>query len=187
MARRGSVYTKTSHTLRESLGLTQVEYAAFCNISPSVLGMIETNRREWPLGKGLEELPLVLAYAKSEKEPLDLSAWELPDPKSISRLERRLLEITGLQYRLENELKRMDYFLKTGRHLLQTCQYLRRDHAEAVAGKLNKIEYWEHLAANRIQENLESLQSPLRLQLRHLGEEEALLKETLKTFSRKDQ
>jgi len=179
MPRKSSVLFRSEDTLklRERLGLSQKDLASFGRISKSLLAMIEIRKRSWPRGKSDTEL--YLAYAEGEKNPADLSEFVKPDASELNVWNKRLHQIQNERFRKENDLERMAINAKAARRLLQTCIKLRESHPEKVKQKPALINLWEHLAKERILENNESEQDWLKLRLKQLEEEQALVERAI--------
>lgn len=177
MAKRRSVFYKpeNSRSIREQLGITQEDYAAFSGISKSMLGMIEIGQRSWPVGKGKTDTPLVLAYALSQKAPADLSEFEKMGDEEIASLRFRLRQIALERMRREKELEQMQFFQTTSRNLLQMCHRLKQDNPDLAQKKQAVIDFWEHSAGQRLLKNSREQQQLLEMKIRHLVEEEALI------------
>jgi hypothetical protein len=175
--------SKEKLSIRLELGILQEEWAAFSGISKSLLAMIETNKREWPLGKGKTDLPLVSAYAKSMEEPADLLHLEKPESMARSQFEARLSGIRTQRFKKEKELKKMQFLLNSGRKLLQTCHRLKLEFPELDQNKQSLLALWEQYALDRISKNHEDIQAMLEMKLRHLDEEEGLILKALERFS----
>jgi len=169
--------------LRELLGLSQQDLASFCGMSKSHLGMIETNKRSWPMGKGKSDVELIMAYAQAEKEPADISVQEKPDPWEKKIWTRRLLEMKSEKFRKENELNKMEFKLKAARKLLQTCIKLKQNHAKKAAENETLIALWEHLARQRIHQNNEDEQAWLKLRLKQLDEGQLVVEKVLEKWA----
>ncbi len=183
--RNRSTFWNTSEeklSIRLELGILQEDWAAFSGISKSLLAMIETNKREWPLGKGKTDLPLISAYAKAMEEPADLLHLEKPESMVRSQFEARLSGIRTQRFKKEKDLKKMQFLLKSGRKLLQTCHRLKLEFPELDQNRHSLLELWEKNALERISKNHEDIQALLEMKLRHLNEEEGLILKALDSF-----
>ena len=159
---------------REALGISQEQYAAFCEIPKSTLAMIETHQRYWPLGKTLNEIPLLEAGAAARKNPVPI---DIPiADESRTKWEQRLRDIAHYRQRHERKLKRMVFLYETGQHLLRTLKALQEIHPETATKKKRLLDYWELQAQTRIEENHPLEQAYLRFQMEQFTAEEALLK-----------
>ena len=188
MSRKQSVLFKKEEDLsiREILGLSQQDVASFCGISKSLMAMIEINERSFPMGKGKSDLELVQAYIEAEKDPVDLSAYEKPEEWEMKVWTKRLAEIKMEKFRKKNELKKMEFKLKSARKLLQVCLKLRQNHPEKVKQRTALINLWEFSAVERIKENNESEQAWLKLRLKQLDENHELVEEALQKWEQNE-
>lgn len=168
--------------LREKLGISQSDYAHFCGISKSLLGMIEIGQRSWPAGKTTADLPLHMAFLEAEQQPHDLSAVEKPPVSRIKVWQKRLREIRLEQYRQSNILEEMAFQLETCRRRWQTCQHLRQRYPELAAEQQLLLELWERKALRLMQNNSEEEQALLRFRLDCLNREQALLESFLENI-----
>jgi hypothetical protein len=139
--------------------------------------MIEIRKRSWPNGKSDDEL--YLAFQEGEKNPADLSEYLMSEVPDLKVWIRRLLLIKNERFRKENDLEKMAFNGKAAQRLLQTCIKLRQNHPEKVKQKPALINLWEHVAKERILENNESEQEWLKLRLKQLEEEQALVERAI--------
>jgi transcriptional regulator with XRE-family HTH domain len=185
MPRKKSVLRKKESNLsiRESLGISQEDYAAFCGLSKSMLSMIEIGKRDWPIGKGKNDHELIMAYLEASQNPSDISQLALPDPWEKDIWQKRLLQNQGELIRIKQLEKKMAFHYKAGQNLLRACLVLKEKFPEKAAKKEKLISLWEFLARDKIRKyNLEE-QDWVQLKKQSLLAEEALLKKVLAAFT----
>ncbi len=146
-----SLRKKPDLATREALGLSQEQYAAFCEIPKSTLAMIETHQRYWPLGKTLNEIPLLEAAAAARKDPVPIEIP--PSQESREKWVDRLRQITHYRLNAERKLERMVFLYETGQHLLRTLHALKQRHPEEATKKKPLLDRWEWQAKIRVEEN----------------------------------
>ena len=160
--KKRAVHKKHSSELRirELLGISQEEYAIFFGISPSMLSMIETNKRYWP---GMGDNDIVMAYSEAEKDPAPVSIpLELTLEKK-SDLEILFLTLKRDLFKNEQGQKKTVFGQQQCERRLKTCARLREKYTDPQSLQAKLIDLWEKTAQYKLEEKL-----PVELELEEI-------------------
>jgi len=176
-----SVYTKAPDQLitRESLGITQEDYASFCGISKSMLSMIEINERYWPLGKHNHSW-IAVDFNEVEKNPSDILAFEKAEDWEIKEYKLYALKLSIEIYKAENLLEEMEFKYKAASMRMKTCLKLRLRFTNPDSVEVSLLNLWEQTAKVDLRKYKPLNQQLIRLKLENLNAKKLLVEDWLK-------
>lgn len=153
---------------REELGLKLDEIAAFCGVSVSLLGMIESGERHWPWKVGGNHQKLTLATYQSVQNPMDDSQLPKQEPWEIEKYYDKIHELTLKKIRTQKRLKKMILQYSQAKTLYQTCTRLKTEFHNEDSLEAKAIDYWEHLSKIRLRETGPVSQKRLQMKMEEL-------------------
>jgi transcriptional regulator with XRE-family HTH domain len=146
--------------IRELLGISQEEYAAFFRVSPSLLSMIEINKRNW---QGMGDNDMNVAYREAEKDTAPVSIpLELTTEKKTD-LEIRFLTLKRDLFNNEQGHKKTVFGHQQCERRLKTCARLREKYTDPQSLQVKLIDLWERTALFKLEEKL-----PVELELEEI-------------------
>jgi transcriptional regulator with XRE-family HTH domain len=164
--------------IRELLGISQEEYAAFFGVSPSMLSMIEINKRNWP---GMGDNDMTVAYKEAENDPAPLSIPMELTPEKISDLEIVFLTLKRDLFKNEQGLKKTTFGQQQCERRLKTCARLREKYTDPQSLQVKLINVWERTAQIKLFEEKLPVELELEeIQLEAVRKQMAVLEKWLK-------
>lgn len=160
--KKRAVHKKHSSELRirELLGISQEEYAAFFRVSPSLLSMIEINKRFWP---GMGDNDMIVAYKEAEKDPAPVSIPMELTPEKKTDLEILFLTLKRDLFNNEQGQKKTVFGQQQCERRLKTCARLREKYTDPLSLQVKLIDLWERTALFKLEEKL-----PVELELEEI-------------------
>lgn len=162
-------------TFREELGLSLEHMATFCGVSVSMLGMIESKRRNWPTGN-LNHIKLQMALTQvQQQEPAE---GELPAPseRQLDVIHRQIRELEYKHSSLQLELKKMQFRYTQASQLFRVCQKLKPEFPTPNTLESTGLDLWEKKSIRRMEDNSLLLQQRLSIQIDELKRSIEMLK-----------
>ena len=163
---------------REKVGISQDDYATFCDITRSQLNMIERGKRSWPWRKRDNRWIFEKAVGDNDTDPLPvpelfkLTSEEIKDFKqSISKLNT---QIEPMKLKLENMVLSGDQLHR----LYQVTSRLEKTF-EADSTEELCILLWKRRSREKYQKNSQIQQRLLQLDIEAMQKKKAFLEECL--------
>jgi len=177
--KKRAVHKKHSSELRirELLGISQEEYASFFRISPSLLSMIEINKRFWP---GMGDNDMIVAYKEAERDPTPVSIPMELTPEKKTDLEILFLTIKRDLFKIEQGHKQTIFGQQQCERRLKTCARLREKYTDPLSLQVKLIDLWERTALFKLEEKLPVELELEEIQLEAFRKQMAVLEKWLK-------
>lgn len=151
-------------SIRERLGISQEDFAMFCDVSKSTLSMIEIGKRNWPMGK-LNQYEITSAFFTAEKEQTPVPAPPEPEAGKKSTLTRRLLKLRIEEFKVEKALEKMAFGYQAAASLWRTCGKLREKFTNPESLEAKLLNIWEHQATVKLKKSNPDVQNLLKAKL----------------------
>lgn len=164
-------------TIREQLGISQEHYAQYCKISLSMLAMIETKKRSWPLDK--DDYEIRIAFKESENDEALPVSSELT-PSLINELKDRLLDLKVEILKKEKEDGKFQFTLKQAEKRRIICGRLRPKQSDPESIQSKLVNYWDLSAQVKLEQKHQAIAELEEIHIDSVRKQIAVLEKWLK-------
>lgn len=177
--KKRAVHKKHSSELRirELLGISQEEYAAFFGVSPTMLSMIEINKRNWP---GMGDNDMFMAFSEAEKDTTPVSIPTEMTPAKKSEMKIRFLTLKRELFQNEERQEKTTFGQKQCERRLKTCARLRKKYTDPETLQSKLLNAWELTAQYKLVEKHPVDAELEEIQLEAIRKQMAVLEKWLK-------
>jgi transcriptional regulator with XRE-family HTH domain len=164
-------------TIREQLGISQEHYAQYCQISLSMLAMIETKKRYWPLDKNDYEIRL--AFKESEQDEAPPVTSELT-PTLQKELEGRFLDLQVEIQKKKKEDEKTQFANQQAEKRRKTCARLRPKQTDPESTRAKLVDYWDLSAQVKLEQKHPAIAEIEEIHIEAVRKKMAVLEKWLK-------
>ncbi len=165
-------------TIREQLGISQEHYAQYCKISLSMLAMIETKKRSWPLDK--DDYEIRMAFKESENDEVLSVTFELT-PSLRKELEGRYLDLQAEILKKKKEDEKTQFANQQAEKRRKTCARLRPKQTDPESTQSKLVDYWDLSAQVKLEQKHPAIAELEEIHIEAIRKQMAVLEKWLKT------